>query len=170
MQRKNSILKSSTPKSKSGMAMIMAIAVIVIIATIMAISLSLTSQTTKRTTDIYLYEQAILVSKSAAELALLDIAQYGPCATGATAGTSYLGSYKFDLDGDGSIAGEIYDVNTTLKYVYKGLPSCTSDNNYTNIITDEQNGSVLMDITVSVDDPTVTTEPIRYFRRSIQKL
>jgi len=152
MQRKNNILKSS----RNGMAMIMAIAVIVILATIMALSLSLTAQTGKRTTDIYLYEQSALYAKSAAELALLDIAQSGPCLTNQ--------NYSFD-------AG-LYDANITFKYVYKGL-TCGDidgdgiDEDYFSITTDEQNGSVLMDITVTTN---AGTEPIRYFRRSIQKL
>ncbi|MCD6173130.1 MAG: hypothetical protein J7J96_04965 [Sulfurimonas sp.] len=162
MQRKNYFLRNSTPKSKSGMAMIMAIMVIVVMATIMALSLSLTSQTTKRTTDIYLYEQAVLYSKSAAELALLDIAQ------------NICQDTFNDTLGD---AGEIkYDVNVTMLYVYtnNAIPSpCTNSDIYTThtqVITPEQNGSVLMDITTTLHDPTIATEPIRYFRRSIQKL
>ncbi|EQB39659.1 hypothetical protein M947_06600 [Sulfurimonas hongkongensis] len=150
MQRKNYILNRKKVQYRSGFAMMMAIIVIVIISTIMALSLSLTTQTAKRTTDIYLYEQAVLYSKSAAELALLEIAQNGSCTTIA----------PYTLDG-------IYDINVTLKYVYKGL-TCGGDNDYfTTIQTDEQNGSVLMDITVTTNEGT---EPIRYFRRSIQKL
>ena len=75
MQRKNNILKSS----RNGIAMIMAITVILIVATIMALSIAMTAQTTKRTTDIYIYEQAVLLSKSATEYALLKIADDGPC-------------------------------------------------------------------------------------------
>ncbi len=145
MQRKNNILKSS----RSGMAMIMAIAVIVILATIMALSLALTAETGKRTTDIYLYEQAALYAKSVAELALLDIAQNG-C------------SDTFDTTFDG-----IYDANVTMRYVYDGALPATCANSYFTITTPEQNGSVLMDITVSTNEGT---EPISYFRRSIQKL
>ena len=160
MQRKNNILKSS----RNGMAMIMAIAVIVILATIMALSLSLTAQTGKRTTDIYLYEQSALYAKSVAELALLDIAQATPC-------TYANRIYRFP---SGCTVGAdcIYEANVTLKYVYKGLTCGDIDtdganDDYFSIATDEQNGSVLMDITVSTDEGT---EPIRYFRRSIQKL
>ena len=149
MQRKNNILKSS----RNGVAMIMAIAVIVILATIMALSLALTAQTSKRTTDIYLYEQSVLYSKSAAELALLDIAQNG-CQN--TFNTDFGGTY--------------YDANVTMRYIYKGTLPATCTNSYFSITTDEQNGSVLMDITVTINDSTVTSEPIRYFRRSIQKL
>ena len=146
MQRKNYLLK------RDGMAMIMAIVVIVVLSTIMALSLSLTVQTTKRTTDLYLHEQVVLYSKSAAELALLDIAQNGCSDTFNT---------TFD---------DIYDANITMKYIYKGSLPNTCTKSYFSISTDEQNGSVLMDITVTVSDTNIATEPIRYFRRVIQKL
>lgn len=151
MQRKNYILKINPRKSRNGFAMIMAVMVILIIATIMALSLALTTETSKRTTDLYLYEQAVLYSKSAAELALLDIAQNG-CQN----------SYSTTFDG-------IYDANVTMSYVYTGTVGTCTD--YLTIVTPEQNGSVLMDITVSVRaDANITAEPIHYFRRTIQKL
>jgi Tfp pilus assembly protein PilX len=158
MQRKNYLLKR-----RNGFAMIMALSVIVIIATIMAISMSMTAQTTKRSTDLYIYEQAVLLSKSAAEYALLRISQDGAC--------SHTNDLNFtpDLDGDGN--PDFYDVNISIKYIYTAPSPCASANDdYFTITTPEQNGSVLMDISVSVDDTTVTSEPIRYFRRSIQKL
>ncbi|MCF6339810.1 MAG: hypothetical protein L3J10_03510 [Sulfurimonas sp.] len=155
MQRKNNILKIYPHKNRDGFAMIMAIAVIIIISTIMALSLSLTTKTSKKTTDIYLYEQAILYSKSAAELALLDIADNGPCVN--------VGPYPFE--------GGLYNATVTLLYVYRGLDCTTfippANNYFTTLQTDKQSGSVLMDITVTTN---AGTEPIRYFRRSIQKL
>jgi len=156
MQRKNSILRHN---HKNGMALIMAIAVIVIIATIMALSMSLTTQTTKRTNDLYLYEESTLLAKSAAEYALLRIAQdnnaTNPC---------NFTSANFTQD-------SIYDINLTVRYVYTNFPAtCAASAQYTTVTTPEQNGSVLIDVAVSVTDPTVTTEPIRYFRRTLQKL
>jgi type II secretory pathway pseudopilin PulG len=149
MQRKNSFLK----KGRDGMAMIMAIAVIVIIATIMALSVSMTTQTTKRTVDIYLYEQSALYAKSAVELALLEIAKNPPCSV-----THY----------DTNFSNSIYDANVTLRYIYTDASTiCATDNQYFDITTPEQNGSVLMDISITTN---AGTEPIRYFRRSIQKL
>lgn len=152
MQRKNNILKSS----RSGMAMIMAIAVIVIVATILALSLSLTMQTSKRTTDVYLYEQAVLLSKSATEYALLRISQdnnaTNPC------------THTNDLN---FIQDVIYDINITVQYIYTSPSPCTTAQTYTTVTTPEQNGSVLMDVTVSTN---AASEPIRYFRRTIQKL
>ena len=150
---RNNFKSSSKRTSRSAFAMIMAIIVIIIISTIMALSLSLTTQTAKRTTDIYLYEQAVLYSKSAAELALLDIAQNG-C-------TNNFNTNFPDALG----AASIYDANVTMRYVYTGTIAGCDD--YFNIITPEQNGSVLMDITITTNEGT---EPIRYFRRSIQKL
>jgi len=152
MQRKNYILNKTY---KNGMALIMAIAVIVIIATIMALSMALTSQTTKRSSDLYLYEQATLLSKSATEYALLKVAQDGPC--------THTNDLSFTQD-------SIYDINISLRYIYTNPSPCTAAQTYTTVTTPEQNGSVLIDVAVSVTDPTVTTEPIRYFRRTLQKL
>lgn len=157
MQRKNSILKTTPRKKRGAFAMIMAIVVIVTIATIMALSLSLTTETSKRTVDLYLYEQVALHAKSAAELAMLEIAKNG-CQN----------SYSTTLD-------TFYDVNVTMQYVYTGATTNVAgvgcDEYISYITTDEQNGSVLMDVTVSVrEDQNISTEPIRYFRRTIQKL
>ena len=148
MQRKNNILNSS----RNAMAMIMAIMVIVIIGTIMALSLSLTSQTGKQTTNLYLYEQSVLLSKSATEYALLKIAQDGPC--------SHQNDLNFKQD-------SVYDINISIGYIYTA-GVCTTQ--YATVITPEQNGSALIDVAVSVTDKSVTSEPIRYFRRTIQKL
>lgn len=154
MQRKNNILRAYPHDKKAGFAMIMAIIVVVIISTLMALSLVLTARTGKRTVDLYLYEQAVLYSKSATELALLDIAQNG-C-----------------KDSFNQVIGEVgeiqYDVNITMGYIYTGIVgACT---NYIAITTPEQNGSVLMDTTITLNDPSIVSEPIRYFRRTIQKL
>ncbi len=149
--------------------MIMAISVIVVLATIMALSLSLTSQTSKRTTDIYLHEQMMLLAKSAAEYSLFRIATGGPC--------SHHDNLNFQHDG-------MYDINITNRYIYSlnpdgttvcnGLGLANSDlaanTGYQFIANPDTNGTVIMDITISVDDPTITSEPIRYFRRTIQKL
>lgn len=156
MQRKNNFLRNRM--QKSGFAMIMAITVIVIMATLMAVALSMSAKSTKSTVDLYVYEQALLLSKSAAEYALLKISQENnstnPCEfTGA--------NFKKDY----------YDVNISVKYIYTNFPTtCHDAQQYTTVTTPEQNGSVLMDITVAVHDANITSEPISYFRRTIQKL
>jgi len=140
--------------------MIMAIAVIVILGTIMALSLALNSQTAKRTTDVYLYEQAAILAKSAAEYSLLRIAEGGPC--------SHHNDLNFQHDG-------IYNISITNRYIYTNPNPCAGTANFSSYTNPapflpDTNGTVIMDIAVSVTDPTITSEPIRYFRRTIQKL
>ncbi|MDD3835147.1 MAG: hypothetical protein PHS42_06700 [Sulfurimonas sp.] len=160
MQRKNYILNKRNSLHRSGFAMIMAIIAIVIISTIMAFSLSLTTQTAKTTTDTYLYEQAVLYSKSAAELALLEIAKTNIAEDGC------LNSFETDFP-DELGKESLFQAKVTMKYVYSA--EVTGCDKYFIITTPEQNGTVLMDITITTKDE-VATEPIRYFRRSIQKL
>ncbi|MGE0738053.1 hypothetical protein [Sulfurimonas sp.] len=158
MQRKNSILKTNPLQKRGAFAMIMAIIVIIVISTIMALSLSLTSETSKRTTDIYLYEQAELVAKSAVELTMLEIAQRNPT-------TNCLNTFTPTFDANTTA---LFDVNVNMQYIFtNNVGACSMYIN--NIATEEQNGSVLMDVVVSTK-AGITTEPIRYFRRSIQKL
>lgn len=139
--------------------MISAIIVILVISTIMALSIAFTAETSKRTLDIYLYEQAALYSKSAAELALLHIAKNG-C-------TNSINTTFDDENGN-----PMYDANITMRYIFTGtvINGATACTDYFNISTPEQNGSVMMDITISINDPSITPEPISYFRRTIQKL
>jgi len=156
MQRKDNLLRYTHVSRHNAMAMIMAITVIVIMSSIMALSLSMTLQTSKRTTDLYLYEQSILLSKSATEYALLKIAKNPPCS---------------DLN-ETFTQNNIYTIDITMQYIYDSDASCQENGGtlYTSITTPEQNGSVILDVAVSIDDENISIEPIRYFRRTIQKL
>jgi hypothetical protein len=154
MQRKNNRLKSSL---KSGFAMIMAIASIVVIAGIMALSLSMNTLNAKKTTDIYLYEQAQLYTKSATEYALLQIANLGPCSP-----TNINTTFGANDIGD---SNNIYKVNIYLHYIYN--TACGND--FLQVTTPEQNGSVLIDITITTSS-NVSLTPIRVTKRTIQKL
>ncbi len=154
MQRKNSLLR------KDGFAMIMAITVLVIIATILALSLALTTQTTKKTEDLYLYEQATILSHSAAEYAILRASLVPPCSF---PGVSF--SYN-----------NTFDINVTMQYIATNPSTCHTNASipvpsleYATINYPNSNGTVIMDITV-ITKVGIATEPIRYFRRTIQKL
>ncbi len=159
MQRKNNFLNYYTKKSRPAMAMILAITTIIIMTSIMALSLSMTTQTTKRSSDLYLYEQSILLSKSATEYALLQIANNPPCSA-------------FSYDTLNFVQDSYYDVNISLGYIYDSNSSCISNGGtlYTTVTTPEQNGSVMIDVAISVTDKTISTEPIRFFKRTLQKL
>lgn len=158
MQRKNNTIRKSS--HRNAIAMIMAIIVIVIISTILALSISLTATTSKKTTDLYLYEQSILLSKSATEYAILKMGQNNtatdPC------------NYTEET----FIHDTIYHITISVRYVYTNFPdTCEVVQQYTTVVTPEQSGSAIVDVTVTVpDNINITSEPIRYFRRSIQKL
>lgn len=149
MQRKNSILMTS---SRGGFAMILAVIVMLVVAGIMTLALTLTTETTKRAGDVYLREQAELLAKSAVELTLLKIAKDG-C----------LNHYEPSFDSD---INSMFSVKVDMKYIYNSASSC---NSYFLVQTSEQSGSVLMDVVVETKDG-VSTEPIRFFRRTLQKL
>jgi len=155
MQRKNSLLKP-------GFALISAIIVMLVVASITTFTLMQTSQGAKRTTDIYLYEQAELHTKSIIEYALFVIARDG-CQN----------NLNFTVD-------SIYNVNVDMRYVYTNNTTNTAGTACAEYIgtstptgyiqTDDQNGSVLMDITISVAPADTGSDTLRYFRRTIQKL
>lgn len=162
MQRQNSILKANPHQKRGGFAMIMAIAVVLIVSTIMALSLALTTEVTKRTVDLYLYEQAELVAKSAVELTMLEIGTRNPVTNCLNTSTT---PYQPPFD---TGITSVFEVNVTVQYVFTNNVG-TCDMYINDINTTEQNGSVLIDVVVSTE-ANVTTEPIRYFRRTMQKL
>lgn len=163
MQRKNHILKNS----RSGIAMIMAIAVIIILATIMALSLQITAQTSKQTINDYLHEQAILLTRSATEYTLLRISAQDRNTSGCL--TTLNGTYAPD-------GNTMFDMNISIRYIGlsggSGVNECSVSQSYIlNADVDDPNskGSILLDVVVTAD-PSLTTEPIRYHRRTLQKL
>lgn len=164
MQRKNNFLN---PLKKRGFAMIMAIILIVVLSTIMAYTLTLTTQTTKQTGDLYLREQAVLLSQSAAEYTLLAISGQPRKDVNTTyPNGNCLGEITAMYPTNG--ADKMFDINVSIRYI--GL-NCGAYNytNPANLTTPDSNGTVLLDITVT-SNPNTSTEPIRYFRRTIQKL
>jgi len=145
-------------QTRSGFAMISAVLIMMIVATIMMFTINQTTQTVKRTADLYLYEQVELHIKSATEYALFRIA-------GNNTAAGCINALNFTID-------TIYDVNITMQYVFNPIiiagAGCT--NYIGTLVAPEQDGSVLMDVTISVDADDTGSEPIRYFRRTIQKL
>ncbi len=166
MQRKNHLLKNH----RHGIAMIMAIAVIVILGTIMAVMLQLTALGSKQTINDYLHEQAILLSRSATEFTLLRIS-----GTDRSIANNCLTSLSGEYE-------NIFDINISISYIGLSgtnvVSECANDCATTkdecfiaNSNVDDANskGSVLLDIIVTSRDGT-SDDPIRYHRRTLQKL
>jgi len=163
------IHKNLHVKQRSGFAMLMAIFVIVIVGTLMALMISLSTTSLKRTTNLYLNEQAMLLARSATEYALLSIS-----GTDRTLGCLTNINTTYDPQGAGS---EIFDIAITIRYI--GLSGgnaaneCTPAQNFivnSRVTTAESKGSALIDVVVTSDPTLNIGETIRYHRRTLQKL
>lgn len=156
MQRKNNLLRPQ----KKGFAMIAALAVIVIIATTLALSLKLSTQTTKNTVDLYIKEQANLLVRSAGEYAKLRIALDNNTTT--------------CYNGETLLENNMYIINLNVTYAFSAdsaleFPTCTLFTS-SSLQQNLEYGAAKIDITVEVNDPTITTEPIRIFKRKLIEL
>ncbi len=151
MQRKSNILKNL----RNGFAMITAIIVILIISTILTLALSLTAQTSKSSIDLYVYEQANLLARAAGEYARLEIGKVAPCT----------------YTGDVFTTDSYYDITIDVNYAYdNSVAICNPTDTHTATSQDIRFGTALIDITVEVNDATITSEPIRIFRRKLVEL
>ncbi len=144
--------------------MLIAIAFLLITGVLMALMINMTSQTTKRTGDIYFQEQAHLLAKSATEFALLAISGHD------RAGGNCLTDIHIEYPGAG--AASIFDINTTIRYI--GLSSlggtCAGAGSFINTIeTPESNGTIVIDTYVTTSANVNLTEPVRFHRRTMQK-
>lgn len=145
---------------RSGFTLIMAIFLLLAIAAMLGAMISYTSETSQKTTDIYMKEQAILLAKSATEYALLAISAHDRTATG---------NCISDIDTTYTAGGiRMFDINTSIRYF--GLGSIAGCPNLAaTIATPESNGTVIIDVTVTENSATRNLNPIRYHRRTIQK-
>ena len=139
------------------MAMIMAISVIVIVATLLALALSLTTLTSKSSINLYIYEQANLLARSAGEYAKLKIATEN----NATHRCTYTGEGPF-------IENSYYNISIKVNYIYtQDISNCGTA---TLLQTDAPFGVAQIDVIVDVNDTTITSEPIRIFKRKLVEL
>jgi hypothetical protein len=150
-----------------GMAMFAAIAFLLVMATIAALMVSMTTLTSKRGTDLYFQEQAHLLAKSATEYALLAISGHSIASTGNCINTI------------NATYGDIYDINTTIRYIGNGFPTIAGAcdmlkyangiNDVNDIQTAESNGTVIIDVYVTAPSDQTGAERVRFHRRTMQK-
>lgn len=166
MQRKNYLLNK-----RSGFAMIMAIFLMVLIGGMMAASISMASVSTNRTQDDYLHEQAQLLARSATEYAILAISGHEVNTTNGCINTINM-VYP-------NAVNPMFDIRINMQYIIfydvggvsTAYANCTAITGTGGIAqTPESNGTVLMDVNVTSNPGLNLNEPIRYFRRTLQKL
>lgn len=144
---------------RKGFSLITAIMFIVLVATLGALALSLSTFSTKQTSDLYLQAQAEILAKSATEYALLAISGHNNSVDCINQINS-----QYTVGGNA-----LFDINISLQYLGSGLPAGTACNQLgTDISTADSNLTVLID-TVVTSSTGVATEPIRFHRRTLQK-
>jgi hypothetical protein len=152
-------------RQRKGIALFTAIAFMLIMATIMALMLSMTAQTGKRGTDIYFQEQAYMLAKSATEYALLAISGHD------RATNSCINEINSGYQCTGGNC--VYDITTKIRYIGLSALGGTCDNEDSlidTIVTPESNGTVMIDVYVTVDPAQAgNTEELRFHRRTLQK-
>lgn len=149
---------------RKGFSLITAIIFLVLISTIATLALSLSVFSTKQTSDLFLREQAELLTQSATEFALLAISGHSILVNGNC--VNFVNA-QYPQTG----AGAIFDINVTINYLGNGLPAAPNCNILSNTVTtSDSNITVIIDtIVATTAESNISTEPIRIHRRTIQK-
>lgn len=143
---------------RSGFSLLTALLFLILIATISTLALTLSTQSAKQTTDIYLKNQAELLLRSGTEFAMLAISGH---------------NYNINcLDQVNMTYNDTFDINVSIMYIGNGLDACL--NKLANDInTSDSNRTVIIDTVVSTQqyltDNGTIPEKIRLHRRTIQK-
>lgn len=146
---------------RTGFSLITAIIFIVLVATLGALALSLSTQSVKQTSDLYLQSQADLLAQGGTELALLAVSAHEINATNGCINT-VLANYPDN-------ANPLFNIQVSIQYLGSGLPTGGNCNFLSNsVATDDSNITLIVDTTVS-SVLGVVTEPIRIHRRTLQK-
>ncbi len=154
---------------RKGFALITAVFLLIIISAMLVTMLSLSTETTKRTANDYLNEQAILLAYGATEQAVLSISGSNLTAACPTA----IGPTNYPA------VNPILTVTTTMRYIWANgqSPGGANCNNYIDqsqsagnqLTTIESNGAVVIDVTVQTV-AGLMDEPVTFHRRTLQKL
>lgn len=173
MQRTNRILNR-----RGGFVLIAAVFMILAISFLLMRMMATTAESSQRTINNYLHEQAILLTYAATEQAILAISGRNRAQNGCI--TTISGQFPNQ--------NPILTYTTNIRYIWSntqttalqaGGPSnganCLGYIDGTQVAgnqltTDETGGSVLIDVYVSGHGTLGLSEPVRYHRRTLQKL
>lgn len=143
---------------RGGFAMILAIVVVLLIAAGGALILSNASIGSKSMGDNYLRAQAELLAQSATEFAVMR-AQGFDTSTGNCLN-------QLNITVEDASGNAMFDANVSMFYSFRDATKPAACNGIDNTHKD---ATILVD-TVVTSKPTLSTEPIRVYRRSSQQL
>ncbi|MCX6073995.1 MAG: hypothetical protein NTY39_06710 [Campylobacterales bacterium] len=155
----------SVTKKRRGFAMIMAIFIVLLVAAGGALLLSNTTIGAKGVSDAYLHTQAELLAESATEFAVMRAQGFNTAASG-----HCLENLNITInDASGSA---MFDANVSMSYSSDAslVAKPVSCNNWVVLGPNVPPLPTMILVDVAVTDHNLTTEPIRVFKRSWQKL
>jgi len=161
-------------KNRKAFSMLVAISVIVTMSTLTMLVMSLSAKSIQNTTAQYQREQAILLSKSYTEYAIMAVMANDRNNTHTT-GNNCIDTIISTVGANGSdINGEGYRVRTFISYIGdSGINSCSRI--ITNAVTTPKSKlNILVDVYVDYKDLNSPDIPasqwITYHRRTLQKI
>jgi len=158
---------------RKGFSLVTAIIFIVLIATLGMFSLNISATTARQTTHIFLREQAELLAQGATEIAIfnllrVDFTQAANCAS--LDENAVIVPQTFYPTGAQNTS--LFDIRVTINRVFGTIGACDGTaGRGTAVIpvgTSASIGTIILDVTVTSTKPNVF--PVRYTRRTIQKL
>ena len=183
MQRTNRILMRSSRtlssgrfygiKGRNGFALLTAVFLMIIIASMLLTMISQSSETQSKTMDSYLNEQAILLTYSATEYAMLAISGRDRLANGCI--TTINSTYPTTGD-------PMFNITTNIQYIWSndasldpadssvGLAATNCTGYIDNLATPESTGAARIDVFVTTAPGLGMDQPISFHRRTLQKL
>ncbi|MDD3597867.1 hypothetical protein [Sulfuricurvum sp.] len=143
--------------NRNGFAMIMAIFVVFLVALGGVLILGNASTGSKTIADNYIRKQAELIALSATEFAVMRAQGFD------TTGGNCLNNLNITVQDSAGQAA--YDANITIRYSFKNAAPAGC-----NTLAHTTGNHTMMLIDATVTDHNLSTEPIRVFKRSWQKL
>lgn len=164
MQRKIRVLsRGAKCNSRNGFILIAAVFLMILISAMLLKMLSYTSDDTQRTTNQYLQEQAQLLAYGATEWALLEISEDDRT-------SSCTKTLSAVYPSDAPTGSEIFNINVSIDYVWVTDPLGTDCGSTFNISAPEQDGNAYVNVTVTSHSSLGLDVPVRFYRRTLQKL
>ena len=159
MQNKNRVLK------RGGFAVIAAVFMMLLITLMLLKMLSYSTDVAARTSNNYLNEQAQLLAFNATEHAVYILS--GENRDGGESCTTSIDTHY------PSTGSAMFDINVTIQYIWQNgivFTGTGCNNTLTTVTTADQHGSALIDVYVTSNNSLQLDEPIRFHRRTLQKL
>ncbi len=145
---------------RRGFSLITAIIFVVLLATLGALGLSLSTQGVKQTTDIYLKTQAEFLARSVTEYAIMAVTAHE-----INVANGCLNQVNATYPANG--AGAMFRMRVDIRYFGVGFPAgCNMMDD--NVSFADSNKTMQFDTYVWSDN-NISTEPIRFHRRTIQR-